>query len=311
VQRLHITTHKRAYVALAVLTVIWGMNWLAMKFALQHADPVSFNIHRALLAVAVLFAALLGRRAPLAPQSWIAVIVTGFFQTTLNFGSTTMAVAYGAPGRVSVLVFTMPFWTLLLAWPVLGERVRGGQWLAVLLALVGLTLVVEPWSWHEEIKPRLWAVLSGFAWAAGTIATKYFQREKQLDMLNFIAWQMAVGIVPFLIIPLFRDAPPTRWDTAYVALVIYSGALATAGGFLIWIAVLRVLPAGTAALNMLAIPAIALLSSMIVLGERLSFIDWIGIACIAAALLMISLLSWHASRRGASDATPVPMIESG
>jgi drug/metabolite transporter (DMT)-like permease len=311
VHRLNVSSRQRAYIALAVLTLIWGMNWLAMKFALQRADPVSFNIQRTLLAIVVLFGAMLLRRVPLAPQSWIAIIVTGFLQTTLNFGSTTMAVAYGAPGRVSVLVFTMPFWTLLLAWPVFGERVRGGQWLAVLLALVGLTLVVEPWNWHEEIKPRLWAVLSGFGWASGTIATKYFQREKQLDMLNFIAWQMVAGIIPFLFVPLFRDAPPTRWDAAYIALLIYSGALCTAAGFLIWVAVLRVLPAGTAALNMLAIPAIALVSSMLVLGERLSVNDWLGIACIAGGLLTISLLAWRAARRSASDVTSVPVIESG
>ncbi len=309
--RLTVRSREGAYIALVALTLVWGMNWLVMKFALQHADPVSFNIQRTLLAIVVLFGAMLWRRVPLAPQSWIAIIVTGFFQTTVNFGSTTMAVAYGAPGRVSVLVFTMPFWTLLLAWPVLGERVRGGQWLAILLAMVGLTLVVEPWNWHEQIKPRLWAVLSGFGWAAGTIATKYFQREKQLDMLNFIAWQMATGIVPFLFVPLVRDAPPTRWDVPYIALLIYSGAVATAGGFLLWIAVLRILPAGTAALNMLAIPAIALVSSMLVLGERLAANDWIGIACIAGGLLMISLLAYRAARRSASDATPVPMIESG
>ena len=122
---------------------------------------------------------------------------------------------------------------------------------------------------------------------------------------------MVAGIIPFLFIPLFRDAPPTRWDAAYIALLIYSGALCTAAGFLIWIAVLRVLPAGTAALNMLAIPAIALVSSMLVLGERLSGNDWLGIACIAGGLLTISLLAWRAARRSASDVTSVPMIESG
>ena len=87
------SSRKRAYIALAVLTLIWGMNWLAMKFALQHADPVSFNIQRTLLAIAVLFGAMLLRRVPLAPQSWIAIIVTGFLQTTLNFGSTTIECA--------------------------------------------------------------------------------------------------------------------------------------------------------------------------------------------------------------------------
>jgi drug/metabolite transporter (DMT)-like permease len=42
----------------------------------------------------------------------------------------TWALVEGGPGKTAVLIFTMPIWTLLLAWPILGERVRGKQWLA-------------------------------------------------------------------------------------------------------------------------------------------------------------------------------------
>ena len=48
-----------------------------------------YNIQRTLVAIAVLFAVLLWQRRPLLPESWRAVVVTGFFQTTINFGSTT------------------------------------------------------------------------------------------------------------------------------------------------------------------------------------------------------------------------------
>src|SRR6185436_10247789 len=132
------------------------------------------------LAVLVLFAVLIIQRRPLLPSPWIAVAVTGLFQTTINIGSTTMALAGGGAGRTSVLVFTMPFWTLLLAWPVLHERVRGAQWLAIAAAAAGLVLVVEPWNWRGDLGPRLWAVLSGFGWGAGTVATKYFQQRRRL-----------------------------------------------------------------------------------------------------------------------------------
>jgi drug/metabolite transporter (DMT)-like permease len=311
VRRFAIRSRQGAYVALVVLTLIWGFNWVAMKFAMQHADPVVFNTQRIMVAIAVLFALMVWQRKSLAPNSWIAIIVTGFFQTTINFGSTTMAVASGGVGRASVLVFTMPFWTLLLAWPVLGERVRGSQWIAVLLALTGLTLVVEPWNWHDALRPKLWAVLSGFGWAAGTIATKYFQRDKPLDMLNFIGWQMVVGVLPCLLLPFFLDTPPVDWSPVYVAMLAYTGAVATAIGFVLWIAVLRWLPAGTAALNMLAIPAIALVSSMIIFDERLDATEWVGIAFIAAGLVIISLLAWLRARRGEGDSPQTPVIESG
>jgi drug/metabolite transporter (DMT)-like permease len=304
-------SRRGAYVALVVLTLIWGMNWIVMKVGLVYAHPVIYNIQRTLIAIGVLFGFMLYARRPMKPESWVAVIVTGFFQTTINFGSTTMALAGGGAGRTSVLVFTMPFWTLLLAWPVLHERVRGVQWLAVLLALTGLVLMVEPWHWQGELEPKLWAALSGFGWAAGSIATKYFQRRHRLDMLNLIAWQMVAGIVPICLIPWVHPFPATQWTLAYAWALAYAGVIATAIGFLLWTVVLVYLPAGTASLNMFAIPVIALTSSMIVFGERLTNAEWLGIASIGAGLAIVSVRAWLSSRRGEGDAVETPAIEGG
>jgi drug/metabolite transporter (DMT)-like permease len=310
-ERFLVHSRRGAYVALIVLTLIWGFNWIAMKFALRSADPVLLNVQRTWLATLSLFAVLLWQRRPLWPASWLAIVVTGFFQTTINFGSTTMALAGGGAGRTSVLVFTMPFWTLLIAWPVLHERVKGSQWIAVALAFAGLALVVEPWNWRGDLAPKLWAVLSGFGWAAGTVATKYFQRSRAFDPLNFIAWQMLVGVLPLTLLPFVLDLPATRWSVVYALLLIHVGILSTALGFLLWIAVLRYLPAGTASLNMFAIPVIALVSSMLVFGERLTVGEWYGIGCIGTGLVIISLSAWRASRRGDS-ALPVPTpLEGG
>jgi drug/metabolite transporter (DMT)-like permease len=263
--RENFLVHSRrgAYVALVVLTLVWGTNWIAMKFALGLADPVTLNVQRTWVAVIVLFAVMLAQRREFWPASWIAVVVTGFFQTTLNFGSTTMALAGGGAGRTSVLVFTMPFWTLLIAALVLHERVRGAQWFAIGAALAGLALVVEPWHWQGDLTPKLWAVASGFGWAAGTVATKYFQRGRALDPLNFLAWQMLAGVLPLTVLLLLLDLPPVQCSTGYALLVVHIGAISTAVGFLLWIAVLGFLPAGTASLNIFAIPVIALVSSML------------------------------------------------
>jgi len=301
-RRVGIHTRRGAYAALIVLTLIWGSNWIVMKEALAHAHPVVINIQRTWIAIVVLFGVLALRGQPLLPQDWRAAAIAGFFQTTINFGSTTMALAGGGVGRTAVLVFTMPFWTLLIAWLVLHERVRGWQWVAIASAFVGLLLVVEPWNWQGNLAPRLWAVLSGFGWAAGSVATKYFQKQRRLDTLNFIAWQMLLGVLPLMLLPLLFDFPETRWSFTQAALLFYVGAVSTAFGFLLWIAVLRFLPAGTASLNMFAIPVIALGSSALVYGERLSSIEWIGIALIAAGLVIVTIVALKGGRR---DETPL------
>ncbi len=289
---------RLAYAALALLTLIWGGNWIVMKLALANANPVSFNVQRTWVAVAVVFAALIVQRKRLLPEDWTAVLVTGFFQTTINFAGTTMALAGGGAGRTSVLVFTMPFWTLLIAWPVLHERVRGLQWLAVGSALVGLVLVVEPWNWRGDLGPKLWAVLSGFGWAAGTVATKYFQRRKHFDPMGFIAWQMLAGVLPLTLLAWILPGEATRWSVTQVALLVYVGAVSTAAGFLLWLGILRYLSAGTASLNMFAIPVIALLLSMAIFGEVLSSSEWLGIAAIGVGLVLIT---WRALRNARAD----------
>jgi drug/metabolite transporter (DMT)-like permease len=306
-----IRTRRGAYLALLLLTVLWGMNWAAMKAGLRFADPIAYNMARTLVAVAFLFAILLWERRAFWPASWIAVVVTGFFQTTLNFSATTMALASGGAGRTSVLVFTMPFWTMLIAWPVLDERVRGTQWLAVAFALVGLVVVVEPWNWQGELAPKLWATLSGFAWGAGTVTTKYYQRRYHLDVVNLITWQMAMGSIPIIVLALFWPMPATQWTPTYVMAVLYAGVVSTGLGFILWTAVLGVLPAGTASLNMFAIPVIAIVSSMLIFGERIPGIEWLGIALIGMGLVILSLRAWWEARRDNRDDVAAPAIETG
>jgi len=309
---VRIETRRGAYVALVALTLVWGANWVVMKLALENAHPVPFTAQRVWLAVVILFVVMAAMRIPLAPQAtWTAIVVTGFFQTTVNFGTTTLALAGGGAGRTSVLVFTMPFWTLVMARIVLGERVRGAQWIAVALAFAGLTLVVAPWDWHGNLAPKLWATLSGLGWAAGSVAMKHFQQRRPSDPLNFLAWQMLVGVLPLTLLALVLDVPPTRWSGTQVALMLYVGVASTAIGFLLWLAILKALPAGTASLNMFAIPPIALVSSMLVFGERLAANEWSGIALIGAGLAILAGIAWAQSRRDAGTVTAPAPLDGG
>ena len=69
-------------------------------------------------------------------------------QTSGFIGLTIAALVAGGAGRTAILANTWQFWILLMAWPILDEKLHGAQWLSVSLALAGLILIVEPWNLH-------------------------------------------------------------------------------------------------------------------------------------------------------------------
>ena len=131
--------------ALAALTGIWGYNWVVMKVALVDSPALTFSALRSVLSAAALFVVLIAMRRPLAPARGRSLILFGLLQTMGFVGLAAMALEVGAAGKSAVLAYTMPFWTLLLAGPLLGERIRGMPWLAVGLAAAGLVGILSPW----------------------------------------------------------------------------------------------------------------------------------------------------------------------
>ena len=91
-----------AYAALAFAHAHLGRELDRDEARARERASVVLNVERTWIAVA-LFAVLVLTRRPFWPPSWIAVIVRAFFQTSLNFSATTMALAGGGAGRTSVL----------------------------------------------------------------------------------------------------------------------------------------------------------------------------------------------------------------
>src|SRR3569623_1515227 len=135
---------RRALAALFALALIWGYNWVVMKRALAYMGPFQFAAARMLLAALMLFAVVIVTKRPWRPRALPQTLLIGLLQTC-GFSALIMwALLAGGAGKGGVLCDTLPVWVMLLAWPLLGERLRDLQWLAAGAALAGLTCILEP-----------------------------------------------------------------------------------------------------------------------------------------------------------------------
>jgi drug/metabolite transporter (DMT)-like permease len=145
------------------------------------------------------------------------------------------------------------------------------------------------------------ATLGGVSWAASVIVAKKLGKRKDIQLLSLTAWQMLFGVIPLVILAWAIPSRPIEWSGYFVFALAYAGILATVIGWLLWLYVLNHLPAGTASINALAIPVVAVLGAWIQLGEKPDLFELAGMLTIAAALTMVALLKARA-------ATKIPLL---
>jgi O-acetylserine/cysteine efflux transporter len=284
--------------ALAVI-VIWGCNFVAMKFALRDFTP--FQLGAARYVFAALPLVLLVKPPKLA---WKWVVAYGMAQGVGQFGFLFCALQAGMTAALaSVLMQTQVFFTVLFGFFLLHEKLSrpliGGLGLAAAALLCfSMTFIVGsgPASGVMGAVTALGFVLNLCAaamWAASNIIARKAQAaHSSYDALALVVWSSLAPIIPFVALTLWFDPPATRWHWTHAPLtdwvsVAYLGWIATIAAYAMWTGLLKRHPANRVSPFSLGVPVIGLTAGVVVLGETITSWQWGGIALVVAALVCV------------------------
>lgn len=275
---------KDVLLALVVIAV-WGLNFVVIKIGLQGVPPLLLGALRFLL---VLFPAVFFIPRPRLPWRWL--LAYGMTISLGQFAFLFYAMSAGMPaGLASLVLQAQAFFTLLFAVPLLGERVRAGQLLGLLVAAAGLTLI--------GLRSGPGMTLAGFAltlcaasmWALGNIVTR---RIGKVDILGLVVWGALVPPLPFLALSLWLEGPATLerailgLDLQSLLAIVYLAFAATMLGYGLWGRLLSRYPASQVAPFSLLVPVVGLSASALLLGERLDIQQGAGVGLVLAGLLV-------------------------
>ncbi|MEN9880238.1 MAG: hypothetical protein RIQ55_884 [Pseudomonadota bacterium] len=291
-------TYRRYLPALALilLSLAWGYTWVLAKEGLQYAPPFAFAAERGVGGALALIIALKLLKRPFKMVAPWPTIGIGLFQGGGFLIFQTWALVEGGAGKTAVLIFTMPIWTLLLAWPLLGERIHGKQWLAAASTLIGLTLIIAPWDMNTSLLSKFLGIMAALCWSIGTILTKRLRATTPVDLLSLTTWQMIIGIVPLTCVALVVPERATDWSLSYMGILAFMSTVSTALCWWLWIYVLDRVPAWEASLSVLGTPVVAILLSRLIFNEAFKTSEVLGMILIGGGLALLSLLSWIATR---------------
>ncbi len=282
----------RQLVLLALLTLVWGVNWPVMKLGVTHFPPLSFRTLSMWLGLPVLWAAVRVLRVPLSiPRAeWRELGALTITNMIVWHVVAIVSVQALSSGRAAILGYTMPVFSALWGLALFGQRLRARQLLGVAAAALGVTLLL----WHElgRMAGRPWAaagmLLAAATWALGTQQLRHTRMTAPTLAIVFWMTVLTTLVMTLLAALLEHD----RWDapTPVVwATIVFNAVLIFGFAQPVWLYLARSLPPIASTLSVMLIPVLGVLSGAWWLGEVLHWQDFAAIGLMLAAIASVLL----------------------
>jgi drug/metabolite transporter (DMT)-like permease len=277
--------------SLALMVLIWGVNFAVVKRALEVFDPLGFNALRYLIASLFVFLVLrvrgpigLPRRRDVPRVLVLGVVGNFIYQMAFILGlNLTRA------GNASLMLALVPVFVLVAG---LRARQRHGRraWAGAALSVLGVALVSGS-ALHLEGVATLVGdlILIGAAavWTAYTVGSQPL--IQRYGSVRTTAWTLWIGAVGLLLagLPALRAQPWGRVDAVAWGGLLFSSLFSIGLAYLIWYRGVERLGGARTAIFSNLTPVVALLTGALWLGERLTLFSVLGAAMVIGGVMLV------------------------
>lgn len=273
------------------LTFSWGLNGVAAKIANSGFSPIFLSMARAAIALVLVMAWCRWRSIPLFTRDgtlWAGLLAGALFGT--EFMLIFVGLEFTSVARSALMINTMPFWVLIGAHFLLGEKMDGRKAAGLALAFVGVAVIFRdrlslpgPDAWIGD----LLSLGAGVFWAATTLVIKA-SRLSSIQPEKVMVYQLAVAVV--VAIPMMPLAGPMLRapDALSTAALVFQAAYVVAFTYVVWFWMVRRYPAAALSSFAFLTPAFGVILGGVILDEPLSPWLFLSLALIAVGLYIVN-----------------------
>lgn len=283
--------------ALLILAcALWGGATVLSKALLASIPPVALLVLQLAPSAAVLWLAFGLSRRRAAPKSLVPLVLLGLLNPGISYTLSLMGLAHISASVSTLLWAAEPLMILGLAAIVLREPITPRLLGVMLAGLFGVLLVADALGGFSGNDPAgVLLLLSGVLCCA--IYTVFSRKlSETVDSLYIVAVQQTAGLAWASALLFAGTSYGSPADVADVpvelaAVAALSGFLYYAAAYWLYIAALRSVPAAVAGSYFNVIPVFGVTFAFLLLGERLTTIQWVGAAVILVSVFELVRLT--------------------
>jgi drug/metabolite transporter (DMT)-like permease len=286
----------KAYLALAVVCIVWGTTYMALRIGVENYPPILFSGIRNAAAGIILLAILFfsGKLPRLTKKEIIPQLLPGILLVTIGNGFVGWSERYIPSGLAALIVSLMPVYVVLINFATGSESKRPS--LAVIGGLVfgfaGIALIFRDNLSDFSIPGYTFGIVLCFiavvAWASGSLIIK--KRKSSTDAFTNAALQLSSGGILLLILSPFIDGYETipSFTRAGFYALLYLTFIGSILAYNCYLYALKHLPVSIVSLYTYINPFIALLVGAIFLNESISWLSWLALASTICGVYLLT-----------------------
>ncbi len=272
----------------ALFVLLWSTGFIAAKYGLPYAPPLTFLFYRFLLVAVLMLIVALATGASW-PSGWRLyghVAIVAWLVHGLYLGGVFVALDAGMPaGTSAMLVGLQPILTVLLAAWWLSERITSRQWIGLLSGLVGVYFVVRHKIDFAGDLRGLWPVaIALLGISVGTLYQKKYCANVDLRagaVVQFVACAIVYAPLAWLL-----ETRAVQWTPQFIFALSWSIVVLSVGAISVLYWLLRHGAAAGVARLFYLVPAVTAVMAYFLFGETLDALALTGMALIAVGVAL-------------------------
>jgi drug/metabolite transporter (DMT)-like permease len=287
---------SRVILAFALLYVLWGSTYLAMRVIVRDMPPYVAGAVRYLVAGPIMLAAcaLMGRKISLTRRDLGQLLVISILLLSIGNIGVLWGEEYVPSGLASLIVALVPIWVVMIeAWIFRAGRMTAKGLVGLAIGIVGLLVLLWPRISSGTHLGRLELLGSGilagasFFWALGSVFSHRFNLT--VDVFASAAWQMTLGgLVNGVVALLTGQFQKTHWTFSALSSIGYLVIFGSWLGYSAYIYLLEHVPTPKVATYAYVNPIVAVFLGWIILHEQVDISMLAGTVIIIASVALVN-----------------------
>ena len=290
---------KSALFAFCFLGLVWGSNFIFVKWAAVHIAPVQITLLRVIFGFIPVFLYALWR----GDLRWSQLrhahhfVIMALLATALYYYAFARGTVLLPSGVAGMLSGAIPLFTLVCTLLFLREEPLGmGKVAGLMLGFLGVLLVAQPWSSTGEIDAHGigWMIGGSFSVGCSFVYARKFISPLKLPAAALTTWQIGIGMVLLALVTPMQGIGAVFNDHRVAAgLILGLGLCGTGVAYVAYYHIVENLGALAASSVTYVPPVVALLIGVALVGETIPLSGYIALVSILAG---VGLIQWSSMR---------------